>query len=241
MSIKTIGGVFGRNPSFNDVETITIKINGVDITAAVSDIAGLAVTDGNIIVGDGTNWVAESGATARTSLGLGSIATQAADSVDIDGGNIDGATIATSDITVGSGKTLDVSAGTLTLANNQISGDKVEGGTINALTVNQLTISASINTFRGTTGTIANGASETIIASAANYATYLVYGGGTSNTSAMGFGIAQVTGGGTVTVTQLSGGATGFTLSGSGNDVQITNNTSSQAYSYAYLRLRNWR
>ncbi len=33
---------------------------------------------------------------------------------DIDGGTIDGATIATSDVTVGSGKTLDVSAGTLT-------------------------------------------------------------------------------------------------------------------------------
>lgn len=34
-------------------------------------IAGLAKTDGNIIVGNGTTWVAESGATARTSLGLG--------------------------------------------------------------------------------------------------------------------------------------------------------------------------
>ena len=58
---------------------------------------------------------------------------------DIDGGTIDGATIATSDITVGSGKTLNVSSGTLTLADDQISGDKVEGGTINATTVNTLT------------------------------------------------------------------------------------------------------
>ena len=33
---------------------------------------------------------------------------------DINGGTVDGATIATSDVTVGSGKTLDVSAGTLT-------------------------------------------------------------------------------------------------------------------------------
>jgi len=40
--------------------------------------------------------------------------------VDIDGGTIDGATIATSDITVGSGKTLDVSSGTLTLGSDQI-------------------------------------------------------------------------------------------------------------------------
>ena len=43
-------------------------------SARLADVAGLAVTDGNIIVGNGTNWVAESGATARTSLGLGSIA-----------------------------------------------------------------------------------------------------------------------------------------------------------------------
>ena len=33
-------------------------------------IAGLEVTDGNIIVGNGTTWVAESGSTARASLGL---------------------------------------------------------------------------------------------------------------------------------------------------------------------------
>ena len=58
---------------------------------------------------------------------------------DIDGGTIDGATIATSDVTVGAGKTLDVSAGTLTLADNQISGDKVEGGTIAATTITDLT------------------------------------------------------------------------------------------------------
>lgn len=38
--------------------------------AGLTDIAGLAKTDGNIIVGNGTNWVAESGATARASLGL---------------------------------------------------------------------------------------------------------------------------------------------------------------------------
>jgi len=50
--------------------------------------------------------------------------------IDVNGGNIDGATIATSDVTVGAGKTLNVSAGTLTLADNQISGDKVDGGTI---------------------------------------------------------------------------------------------------------------
>jgi len=47
---------------------------GSDVQAwdtQLDDIAALAVTDGNFIVGDGANWVAESGATARTSLGLG--------------------------------------------------------------------------------------------------------------------------------------------------------------------------
>jgi len=40
----------------------------------LQDVAGLAVTDGNFVVGDGSNFVAESGATARTSLGLGTAA-----------------------------------------------------------------------------------------------------------------------------------------------------------------------
>ena len=71
--------------------------------------------------------------------GTANIDSLVADTADINGGTIDGATIATSNITVGSGKTLDVSAGTLTLADNQISGDKVEGGTIAATTITDLT------------------------------------------------------------------------------------------------------
>ena len=56
-------------------------------------------------------------------------------SPDINGGTVDGATIATSDITVGSGKTLDVSGGTLTLAAGQIlhaalANDAVDGDNI---------------------------------------------------------------------------------------------------------------
>lgn len=41
----------------------------------LDSIAALDKTDGNVIVGDGTSWVAESGATVRTSLGLGTAAT----------------------------------------------------------------------------------------------------------------------------------------------------------------------
>jgi hypothetical protein len=72
--------------------------------------------------------------------------------IDINAGTIDGVTMATSDITVGAGKTLDVSAGTLTLANDQISGDKVEGGTINATTITTLTsTTGNITTVNATT------------------------------------------------------------------------------------------
>jgi hypothetical protein len=52
---------------------------GSDVQAYSADlttIAGLSNADSNFIVGNGTNWVAESGATARTSLGLGTAATQ---------------------------------------------------------------------------------------------------------------------------------------------------------------------
>lgn len=51
----TLGSVIGTNVQAYD--------------AGLADIAALAVTNGNFIVGDGTNWVAESGTTARTSLG----------------------------------------------------------------------------------------------------------------------------------------------------------------------------
>ena len=47
---------------------------GTDVqaySARLGEIAALAVTDSNIIVGNGTSWVAESDSTARTSLGLG--------------------------------------------------------------------------------------------------------------------------------------------------------------------------
>jgi len=41
------------------------------LASKLTDIAALAATDSNIIVGNGTTWVAESGSTARASLGIG--------------------------------------------------------------------------------------------------------------------------------------------------------------------------
>ena len=60
------------------------------LDAQLQDVAGLAVTDGGFIVGDGSNFVLETGSTARTSLGLGTAAvtdtgTSAGNTVVLDG------------------------------------------------------------------------------------------------------------------------------------------------------------
>lgn len=68
---------------------------GTNVQAYSSDLttlSGLSKTDSNFIVGNGTSWVVESGSTARTSLGLGTIATQNSASVSITGGSISGIT-----------------------------------------------------------------------------------------------------------------------------------------------------
>ena len=113
----SLGLVIGTNVQAYDAQLATLAGLTVNQVAGLVDLATLEApaSDGQFVVATGAGAFAyESGATARTSLGLGDIATQDHDSIDIDGGNIDGATIATSDITVGSSKTLDVSAGTLT-------------------------------------------------------------------------------------------------------------------------------
>ncbi len=58
----------------NGAGTYSAKVIGTDVQAysvQLKNIAALAVTDSNIIVANGTTWVAETGTTARTSLGLG--------------------------------------------------------------------------------------------------------------------------------------------------------------------------
>jgi len=89
----------------------------------LSDIAGLTPTDSNFIVGDGSNFVLESGATARASLGAqasatdltnlsscqsgGSAALAALTSTEI--GILDGATVTTSELNILDGVTASTS------------------------------------------------------------------------------------------------------------------------------------
>lgn len=88
-----------------------VTYGAVDLTSnsAVSGALGLA--NGGLGV-DATDAAGKT--TARSNLGLGSMATQDKDAVDITGG------------------TIDISGGTLTLAADQILGDKISGGTIDS-------------------------------------------------------------------------------------------------------------
>ena len=87
---------------------------GTDVqayNAGLQDISGLAKTNNNFIVGDGSNWVAESGATVRTSLGLGSMAVQDSNAVSISGGS---ATLTSIIATTATITTANISGGTIT-------------------------------------------------------------------------------------------------------------------------------
>lgn len=88
-----------------------VAYGALDLTNANAISGALPLANGGL----GVDASQTSGkATARDNLGLGSIATQDANSVAITGGSI------------------DISGGTLTLADDQISGDKVSGGTIDS-------------------------------------------------------------------------------------------------------------
>lgn len=69
--IVTIDGTQTLTNKSIDAAQLSGTVANARLDQQLQDVAGLAVNDGNFIVGDGSNFVAESGATARTSLGLG--------------------------------------------------------------------------------------------------------------------------------------------------------------------------
>ena len=139
----TLAADVGSNDTFNTGETLTFT-GGTGIEATVSnnqisygldaqlvDIAGLTPTDGGIIIGDGSNFVVESGATARTSLGVDAAGTDNSTDVTLVTTAADYLSISGQAITLGLiDLTADVS-GTLPLANGGIGATTAAGGRTN--------------------------------------------------------------------------------------------------------------
>ena len=113
-----------------DSTTYSVALTGFPSDSVSNTYVQLLLSNTNAYIAAVQSDVDANETTAATAVSNLVDGTTAFTGIDVNGGNIDGATIATSDITVGSGKTLNVSAGTLTLADNQISGDKIDGGTI---------------------------------------------------------------------------------------------------------------
>ena len=94
---------------------------GTDVQAydaQLTDIAGFTPTDSNFIVGDGTNFVLESGNTARTSLGLGTGDSPTFTNVSVTG-TVDGRDVAADGTKldgIESGATADQTAGEIKTA-----------------------------------------------------------------------------------------------------------------------------
>ena len=107
-SIKLLDGTDPPAGAFDTDMVAIVQYDGTDF--ALINTALLPVTMG------GTGSTTASG--ARTNLGLGTIATQNASSVDIDGGAIDGTTIGAS--SAAAGTFTSVTAGNITASGNQI-------------------------------------------------------------------------------------------------------------------------
>ncbi len=84
-TVATLSGSQTLTNKTIDASQLSGTVANARLDQQLQDVAGLAVTNGNFIVGDGSNFVAESGSTARTSLGLG---TAAVTDTGISSGNV---------------------------------------------------------------------------------------------------------------------------------------------------------
>lgn len=216
-SVETTTGVITPN--------YLLRVNGdgdglewasvVDASLASS----LTPTDGGFVVGDGTDFVVETGATARSSLGLGTIATQAASGVSITGGSITGITdLAVADGGTGASTASDartnLGLGTLATQSGTFSGTSSGTNTGDQNLFSTISVSGQSDVVADTTSdtlTLVAGSNVTITTDAAT---------DTITIAASGGGGGGSPGGSTTQVQYNSAGsfagAAGFTFDGTG-------------------------
>jgi hypothetical protein len=115
---------------------LAIGTNVQAYSARLAEIAALAPTADNFIVGNGTSWTLENASAARTSLGLGTIATQGSGAVTITGGSISGITdLAVADGGTGASdaSTARTNLGLGTIATQGSGAVSISGGSISGL------------------------------------------------------------------------------------------------------------
>jgi hypothetical protein len=123
VTITTTVADDSHNHTIANVDGLQSALDGKQASDAdLTAIGALAKTNGNFIVGNGSTWVAESGSTARASLGLGSLATS----------NTTLGNLATSNTTLGNLATSNTTLGNLASAN-----------TVNAATITDNSVGAA--------------------------------------------------------------------------------------------------
>ena len=109
------GAPLTNNEVDANFSNLLTQVQGKEAASAnLSAIAALSPTNNNFIVGTGATFALESPTSARTSLGLGTIATQNSNAITITGGSINGAAIGASTASTGAFTNLSVS-GNLTV------------------------------------------------------------------------------------------------------------------------------
>ena len=139
----SVSGISTKELNYLDNTRSNIQ-NQIDdkqkLNSNLNYISTLTPNDGAIIVGNGTRYVTEIGATARSSLGLGTMATQNANSVLINGGSITGI----ADLPI-----LDGGTGASTAAQARINLNVDIAGTDNSTNVTLTSVSSNYLTISG--------------------------------------------------------------------------------------------
>ena len=135
-SIETTGD--GKFLIKNDTEEIIVVGSTGGVTITPDENTDCSITTSG--TGDIINNITGSGSFKVQDNGVDKLTVDSGGKTIIQNVDIRGGIIGYTDIIVGSGDTLDVSNGTLTLANNQISGDKIDGGTISDVSIDNSTL-----------------------------------------------------------------------------------------------------